>query len=105
MAIYNLCFFIYTLNFKYFSTYLQTHCDEYCYCPMLGSCQMYSFVIPLHGLIANDTDTGDHNRHYHFMFTVMNDAHLETVDKVGMFLYQFIGYLLSITHSCLINLF
>ncbi|KAL4218473.1 hypothetical protein ACF0H5_023207 [Mactra antiquata] len=58
--------------------------DVKCYCPDIGSCEMYNYSIPLNKLVPVGKSEGNHNRNYFFTIKVTNNAMLSNIEHVDI---------------------
>ncbi|XP_070207962.1 uncharacterized protein [Littorina saxatilis] len=65
-----------------------TDCDgkEWCYCPSVGVCEIYRYLITFPSLVHADNHVGDHHRDYYVTFSVTNVASLRTDVTVDILL-------------------
>ncbi|KAL4218489.1 hypothetical protein ACF0H5_023223 [Mactra antiquata] len=55
-----------------------------CYCPDIGSCEMYNYSIALNKLVQTGKHEGDNNRSYVFTIKVTNNAMLSNIERVDI---------------------
>ncbi|KAL4218491.1 hypothetical protein ACF0H5_023225 [Mactra antiquata] len=58
--------------------------DVKCYCPDIGSCEMYNYSVPLNKLVHAGKHEGNHNRNYFFTIKVTNNAMLSNIEHVDI---------------------
>ncbi|KAL4218455.1 hypothetical protein ACF0H5_023190 [Mactra antiquata] len=58
--------------------------DVKCYCPDIGSCEMYNYSIPLNKLVHAGKSESNHKRKYFFSIKVTNNAMLSNIEHVDI---------------------
>jgi len=66
----------------------QTSCNglQNCYCPSVGDCETFDYVVTFPNLVNLNTHQGDHHRDYHVTITVTNTATLSTTTTLDLLL-------------------
>ncbi|KAL3857349.1 hypothetical protein ACJMK2_012025 [Sinanodonta woodiana] len=58
--------------------------EETCYCPMIGVCENFNYMLKPDTLVARGTHLGQHNRDYFITIAVTNNARLVTVEQLDI---------------------
>ncbi|KAK7473968.1 hypothetical protein BaRGS_00034797 [Batillaria attramentaria] len=58
--------------------------QESCYCPVIGSCEHYTYSVNFTSLVGGNTNTGLHHREYYFVVNATNNAELRTTQHLDI---------------------
>ena len=65
----------------------QTNCSGQqgpCYCPNVGPCENYDYLIPFNNIVHVNDSEGLHHREYYITINVTNNARLRTTQQVDI---------------------